>query len=113
LWDDNKRKLYSERRKIEVANGIRVPPVGNAGNKDFRHTEEYKTQQSKIHKELRAQRVAERGSWITPEGQAIRKEKLAAYYTPERKQEHLAKIRAGRERARLKREEEIVTQPPE
>ena len=42
-WSKETKENYSERRKIEVAAGIRIPPIGNAGNKDFRHSEEQTT----------------------------------------------------------------------
>lgn len=106
-WSEETKKSYSSKRKEEVAAGINVPPKGNAGNKDFRHTEETKLRQSEIHKELRRKAIEERGSWVSPEGRAAQIEKLKAYYTPEMKAEHLAKIMAGREKARLKREKQV------
>jgi group I intron endonuclease len=67
--------------KAPTAKG--VPP--NIGNKEFRHTDESKRRQSEIHKELRAQKIAERGYYISPEGLESARQKREAMLTPERR----------------------------
>ena len=86
-WTSERKHKYSQRRKKEVAAGIRVPPVGNAGNKDFRHSEESIQLMKESVAKARERIIQERGSYHTPKGlEAMRKKRKAAL-TPERRQQ--------------------------
>lgn len=104
-WSDETEKKYSERRKSEIAQGINVPPKGNAGNKDFRHKEETKQILRQKARENINRLIDERGSYISEQGKVARDEKIASYYTPERRAEHAKKIAEGRKRAKEARGE--------
>lgn len=101
-WSKETEEAYSKRRKTEVAEGICVPPSGNAGNKLFRHTEETK---NIIRKKARMNRILitdERPSYISKQGKELRDEKIKNYYTPERRKLHGILIAEGK---RKKKEE--------
>ena len=86
-WSLERRTAYSERRKNEVAAGINVPPKGNAGNTDFRHTEESKQLMKEKVAEARERIIQERGEYLTTEGKASKKAKMEEWLTPERRKE--------------------------
>lgn len=101
-WSKETEDAYSARRKAEVSEGICVPPKGNMGNKDFRHTEKSK---NIIRKKARMNRILmsdDRESYISEQGKEIRDQKIKEYYTPERRKEHGQLVSAGK---RKKKEE--------
>lgn len=85
-WTPERKQTYALRRKAEVAAGINVPPKGNAGNKEFRHTEESKQLMRQKAAEAHERIMAERGSYHTPEGIASRRAKMDDWLTPERRE---------------------------
>lgn len=102
LWSKESRDSYSARRKEEVAKGICVPPKGNMGNTEFRHSEETK---NTIRKKARMNRILlsdDRESYISELGKRTRDQKIKDYYTPERRKEHGVLVSEGK---RKKKEE--------
>lgn len=90
-WSKETREKYSIKRKQEVLEGIRVPPKGNAGNKDFRHTEETKKTLSESQKKRHAEA---NGHLMTDAGKERRKNKLQnEYWTEDRRVERAEKTR--------------------
>lgn len=84
VWGVVTREMYSQRRKQEVAQGINVPPVGNAGNKDFRHTEETKARSGASVKAAHERAASEGRAYHSPEGQeALRERAIKTIASPE------------------------------
>jgi hypothetical protein len=98
LWSDERRQAFSQVRQQEVADGIRVPPQGNAGNKGFEHKPKSIAQLKISLKLAREEAIEERGSYITEDGKKTAQEKKNAFWTDEEKAKHkikLKKIRDG------------------
>lgn len=101
-WSRERKKQYSEIRKAEVAQGIRVPPPSwTTGNKDFRHSEESKQKMKDSMAKAVERAKEERGSYVTPEGLASRMAKMEERLTPERRQQFAESTKEALEAAHI------------
>lgn len=83
IWTVGGREKYSLRRKAEVAAGIAVPPKGNAGNRDFRHTPESKAKGGDGVKQAHARAREEGRAYHSDEGLEILRANMTALMSPE------------------------------
>jgi hypothetical protein len=97
-WTPEAIARMVEKRKAQIAMGIGVPPMGNRGNKDYRHSEVNKQDIRTGVRQARERIFAERDSYKTEEGQIATREKLDLYYTAEVREDHAKLIRDGQAR---------------
>jgi Putative endonuclease segE, GIY-YIG domain len=97
-WTPEAIAKMVEKRKAQIALGIGVPPNGNRGNKDYRHTILNRVAIRAGVAKARERIFSERDTYLTEEGKVITREKLAIYYTPDVRMEHGKLIRDGQAR---------------
>ncbi len=97
-WTPEAIASMVEKRKAQIAVGIGVPPLGNRGNKDFRHTEESRKSIKAGVAAARQRIFSERETYHTEQGKISMLEKLEEYYTPEVRQQHGELIKIGKTR---------------
>lgn len=99
-WTPEKKAAWSEYAKARYNEGKFRPPKGNAGNRDFRHSDDAKARMSASLMETRRRLVEEGRSYHSAESMAIAREKKIAFYTDEVRAQHAVKVRAGHETKR-------------
>lgn len=87
--DETKRRI-SETMKQRVRDGLTVVPIGNRGNKDFRHKETTKQDLSRRMKEKLSKLTTD---YVSEEGKTLAKLKRSEYWTEEKRNERSAKMR--------------------
>jgi hypothetical protein len=96
-WTPEGIKKMVEKRRAQIALGIGVPPKGNRGNKNFRHSEANKVAIKAGIAKARERVFLVRDNYFTEKGLIAMREKLALYYTPGVRQKHAKLIRDGQE----------------
>lgn len=97
-WTPEGLKSMVETRRAQIAMGIGVPPMGNRGNKNYRHSATNKVAIKAGVAKARERIFSERDTYHTEEGKVAMLEKLALHYTPEVRQDHAKLIREGQAR---------------
>ena len=92
-WSPETTQRYKEDRKRKYADGTLKMPVGNTGNKDFRHSESTKQRLRENMKTRLAKAAYEGRDYQTDQGKEMAKKKVKEFWTEEERAAHSEKLR--------------------